>query len=185
MYLKKLFTGILLLSTLLSGNVFSAEETPDYEPILKEGAYEIRDYPPILVAKATGGNLFRTIADYIFGNNSRNEEIPMTAPVFSQTKGDKMTMMFYMPSYFSSLQELPKPNNRRVKLGVFELGKVVVARFSGYNNYERQQQVLKKLVRWAKGKKLQFREDNYFSAGYDSPWVPANQRTNEVLIRIK
>ena len=84
MYLKKLFTAVLLLSTLLSSNVFSAEETPDYEQILKEGAYEIRDYPPILVAKATGGNLFRTIADYIFGNNSRNEEIPMTAPVFSQ-----------------------------------------------------------------------------------------------------
>ena len=60
-----------------------------------------------------------------------------------------------------------------------------MARFSGYNNYERQQEVLKKLVRWAKSKNLQFREDNYFSAGYDSPWVPADQRTNEVLIRIK
>ena len=185
MYFKKIFTAVLLLSTLLSGNLFSAEETPDYQQILKEGSYEIRNYEPILVAQATGGNLFRTIADYIFGNNSRNEEIPMTAPVFSQTKNNQTTMMFYMPSYFTSLQELPKPNNRRVKLGFFDLGKVVVARFSGYNNYEKQQQVLKKLVKWAKSKNVQFRENNYFSAGYDSPWVPANQRTNEVLIRIK
>ena len=72
------------MSTLLSSNVFSAEETPDYEQILKEGAYEIRDYPPILVAKATGGNLFRTIADYIFGNNSRNEEIQQKRKVNKQ-----------------------------------------------------------------------------------------------------
>ena len=67
MYLKKLFTAVLLLSTLLSGNLFSAEETPDYKQILKEGPYEVRDYPPILVAQATGGNLFRTIADIFLG----------------------------------------------------------------------------------------------------------------------
>ena len=120
----------------------------------------------------------------IFGNNSRNEEIPMTAPFFSNQKQSNNNDV-YMPSYFTSLQELAKPNNRRVKLGFFDFEKVVVARFSGYNNYEKQQQVLKKLVKWAKSKNVQFRENNYFSAGYDSPWVPANQRTNEVLIRIK
>ena len=76
----------------------------------------------------------------------------MTAPVFSQTKNNQTTMMFYMPSYFTSLQELAKPNNRRVKLGFFDLGKVAVARFSGYNNYEKQQQVFEKLVKWAKSK---------------------------------
>ena len=67
----------------------------------------------------------------------------MTAPVFSQKIGNKTTMMFYMPSYFASLEELPRPINKRVTLGLFSLGKVVVAKFSGYNTYERQQEVLK------------------------------------------
>ena len=185
MFLKNKITVILFLSTLLSFDLFSREETPGFDQILKEGVYEIRNYSPIIVAKATGDNLFRTIAGYIFGNNSTNEKIPMTAPVFSQKIGNKTTMMFYMPSYFASLEELPRPINKRVTLGLFSLGKVVVAKFSGYNTYERQQEVLKKLVRWAKSKNLEFLENSFFSAGYDSPWVPADQRTNEVLIRVK
>ena len=185
MYFKKFFTAVLLLSTLLSGNLFSAEETPDYQQILKEGKYEIRNYEPILVAQATGGNLFRTIADYIFGNNSRNEEIPNDCSSFfpNQKQSNNNDVLYAI--LFHIFTGTPKAKQQKSQAWLFDLGKVVVARFSGYNNYEKQQQVLKKLVKWAKSKNLQFRENNYFSAGYDSPWVPANQRTNEVLIRIK
>ena len=119
-------TKILILKNDRVGDLFNSLD--GINAILKDNRdnkIEIRRYKEHITASVTFDNkeefdkrAFRTLADYIFGNNSRNEEIPMTAPVFSQTKDNNTTMMFYMPSYFTSLQELPKPNNRRVKLSV-------------------------------------------------------------------
>ena len=77
-----------------------ATEEPAFEVISKESDFEIRQYPPFIVAETyVEGDLsdassdgFRLIADYIFGNNESvksgagkaSEKIAMTAPVTLQ-----------------------------------------------------------------------------------------------------
>lgn len=74
-------------------NVMAVEE-PHYSVLYKQDNFEVREYPPMLIAKTIiKGDMseasrkgFQIIADYIFGNNqsSNTEEttkISMTAPV--------------------------------------------------------------------------------------------------------
>ena len=178
----------LIFFSFITGAQARNEETPPYKNLYSEGPFQVRSYPKMLVAKATrknGDNLFRTIADYIFGNNENKEEIPMTAPVFSFWRKNYQTMMFYMPSNYQSLEELPLPNNEEVTLGNFSLGKVAVVRFSGYNSERAQRKNLSRLRKWINKNGLEIRSNSYYSAVYDSPYVPARKRTNEVIIKLK
>jgi hypothetical protein len=67
---------------------------------LTDGAFEIRDYPSLVVAEVTvpGGQKeaanagFRLLADYIFGGNSGKASIAMTAPVEQEPAGEKIAM---------------------------------------------------------------------------------------------
>ena len=65
-------------------------ESPVYEVVRREGQFELRRYAQYLTAsvavEAESHNhaayaAFRTLADYIFGNNVAAGSIPMTAPV--------------------------------------------------------------------------------------------------------
>lgn len=91
---KQLFTRILFLTIFLWMNSAMAIEEPKYEVISTSGDFEIRHYPPILIAETeVEGDMdeasskgFRLIANYIFGNNQtegsgEQSKIAMTAPV--------------------------------------------------------------------------------------------------------
>mmetsp|Transcript_41717 Transcript_41717/g.67679 ORF Transcript_41717/g.67679 Transcript_41717/m.67679 type:complete len:207 (+) Transcript_41717:183-803(+) len=72
------------------GSVFgkSGVEEAAFEVVRAAGSYEIRKYPPLLVAETfydNDSNAFRALAGFIFGKNSKQasdpEKIAMTAPV--------------------------------------------------------------------------------------------------------
>ena len=82
-----------------------AIEEPKYKVIHSDGSFEIRQYPPILIAETlVEGDMdeasskgFRLIADFIFGNNqiadtSTGEKIAMTAPVTVEPSSAKISM---------------------------------------------------------------------------------------------
>ena len=127
-------------------------EQPKYQVVESSGNVEIRDYTPMIVAEAevSGdrpdaiGKGFRIIADYIFGNNTAAQKVPMTAPVTQQgsekiamtapvtQQGDGNTwrVRFVMPSSYT-IETLPKPNNPAVKLKEIGAKRYAVIRFSG------------------------------------------------------
>lgn len=88
-------------------------ETPNYITLKKTKDYEIRRYPPFLVAEtkmassqgmtatnpasSSGGSAFNQLASYIFGSNDRKEKMEMTTPVFTDTTGN---MQFVLGSKF-------------------------------------------------------------------------------------
>lgn len=71
-------------------------EEPEYKVLEKLKDYEIREYGPTLVAETkveasfdqAGNRAFRILADFIFGKNSAQAEISMTAPVSQQSPGE-------------------------------------------------------------------------------------------------
>ena len=83
---------------------------------------EIRDYNNLLYVsyvpmnKSDRSNSFRRVADFIFGNNSRNENISMTSPVVMKTYNN-YEMAFIMPSIYT-IDNLPSTNSS--DLNVYE-----------------------------------------------------------------
>jgi len=71
-------------------------EQPDYSVVTSDGDFEVRDYPPLVVAEITRGGTrqqglsdgFGPLARYIFakerGSEAKDETISMTAPVQQQ-----------------------------------------------------------------------------------------------------
>lgn len=152
-----LFGGIALWSV-GSYLVVRTIEEPAYTVLEKKDGYEIREYAPYIAATTkVVGNYneatnqgFRIIADYIFGNNTKQESIAMTTPVLEgqvENASEKIAMTvpvletpsgsgtriiaFVLPSEYT-LATLPRPNNDAVILIEVPTRKVAALQFTWY-----------------------------------------------------
>lgn len=207
---KKWIIGITLSSLFLIGcsiigPIMSDVEHPDYEVVSSVDNIEIRQYAPILIAevevegerKEAISDGFRLLADYIFGNNTvnqdiamtapvqqqANQKIAMTAPVQQQSSGDAWRVSFVMPSKYS-LITIPKPNDDRVNLIEISSRKFIVIRFSGSNTNENVVGHEKKLLKHVKDNQIQTIGSPKY-AFYNPPWTLPSMRRNEVMIELE
>ena len=90
-------TRILTIIALLFATPAWADyEQPSFEVILQKENLAIRDYASVIVIEMqvttsrqdAAGDAFRSLFNYISGNNEDNLEIPMTSPV-TQTQVSK------------------------------------------------------------------------------------------------
>ncbi len=73
----------------------SQTKEPSYKILHSLPPFEIREYENVCIAEVTTHGPrevaitegFKILADYIFGNNAKNEVIPMTKPVIQQKMG--------------------------------------------------------------------------------------------------
>ena len=166
-------------------------ESPKYEVLRHDGAFELRRYGGYLTAnvrvsavgygQATNAG-FNPLADYIFGNNHTSDRIAMTAPVTAvESKGDYV-VSFTMPSGYT-MENLPAPSNPRVSIESVAPGVVAVVRFSGYMNDESARKAQKDLEAWIAEAGLST-VGELVAAQYDAPWKPGFARRNEILIPV-
>jgi effector-binding domain-containing protein len=198
--------GIILIGVALSGPIMSNIETPGYEVVSSEQNIEIRLYQPMVIAEAevTGNreesisNGFRLLADYIFGNNTVQQDIAMTAPVQQehisqkiamtapvqqQSSGDSWKVSFVMPVEYT-IESLPKPNNKHVVLRQTPQKQFAVIRFSGTSSDENVKKHEKELINYLNAKGIQVTGSPKY-AFYNPPWTLPFMRRNEVMIEIK
>lgn len=183
----------------------NATEEPDFTVLIQDGAYEVREYAPMIVAEVevtgnmrrAGNSGFRPLADYIFGNNTTRSEIEMTAPVTrkASTKiemtapvtrvenpNDSWTVSFVMPAEWT-METLPRPNNPDVTLREVPGEMIATIKFSGAGSESTHKKKQIQLEGW-------IAEQGYEAigapryAGYDAPWVPGPFRRNEVMIPV-
>ena len=182
-----------------------AVEEPPFRSVLKDGAFEIRDYPALVVAEVTvaGGQSaaasrgFRLLAAYIFGGNARRQSIAMTAPVAQEPVGEKIAMTapvvqtrapdawvvrFTMPRGYT-LETLPRPNDARVRLRTTPPTKVAVIRFSGVAEPGNVAAKSAELSAWIQRRRLRPTGPAAL-AQYDPPWTLWFMRRNEVMIPV-
>ncbi len=190
----------------LLGGVASAVEEPPHRVATRNGNFEIRDYPGLLVAEVTvPGDRnsaayagFRKLARFIFGANARKQSIEMTAPVIEARADGAMTasalvgpegssagwvIRFVMPRGFS-LADVPKPDDLSIRLREEPPARFAILRFSGLAGDADLA---------AKTGELQsiLKSRNLVPAGppvvaqYNPPWTPWFMRRNEVMIPIK
>ena len=196
--------ALVLIAGVLAGPVMSNVEKPDYKVIQSEQNIEIRQYEPMIIAEVEVDGKredairdgFRLLADYIFGNNTvqqvismtapvqqkENQKIAMTAPVQQQSMGKSWRMSFVMPSKYK-LDSLPVPNNNRVRLKEILTKKFVVIEFSGTNSNENVTKHENQLMNYIEANQINIIGSPKY-AFYNAPWTLPFLRRNEVMIEI-
>jgi DNA gyrase inhibitor GyrI len=181
----------ILILLLIAGNAMAIEEA-NFRVIADDGALEIRQYPPHVVAetlvqgefKDVGNNAFRRLAGYIFGKNDAEENIAMTAPVTQQATEDGYIVRFYMPAEHN-LDDLPVPLDDSVNIYEAAGGVFAVLRYKGgwkQDSYLKHKDQL--IAQLEQNAAWQISGEPTW-ARYNSPLMPSFLRTNEILIPVE
>jgi hypothetical protein len=185
-------------------------ETPEYVAVESDGAFEIRDYPPLVVAETMRsgarrealGSGFGPLARYIFAKERAGEKIAMTAPVIQQrpeAPAERIAMTtpviqspageeawsvrFIMPSGYR-LDELPAPANSEVRLREIPARRRAAVRFSGSTADAALAEQETALRAWMASRGLTPAGPAVY-AYYNDPFTPGFLRRNEVLIDVE
>lgn len=195
----------VMICAALFGTTAMAVEEPTFKSILREGDFEVREYPTLVVAEVTvsgdqkeaANRGFRLLAGYIFGGNTRRQSIAMTAPVLQAPTSEKIamtapvtqvpnagkwTVRFMMPSSYA-IDRLPEPNDSRVQLRVLPPTRFAVLKFSGLagkNDVATRTAELEKLVATHRLRAV----GPVSLAQYDPPWTLWFKRRNEVMLPV-
>ena len=178
-------------------------EQPRYRLITKDGDFEVRTYPKMLVAEViTSGEReealnsgFRKLAGYIFAKSRGGEKIAMTAPVLQDREPLSMTApvlqsgageklwrtRFIMPAGRTP-SDLPSPP---ADIHIEEIGprNIAAVRFSGRASDLAIAEHAARLTEWMSRQSLKAGGDAVY-AFYNSPFIPPFLRRNEILIPV-
>ena len=216
MSVKKTAAGVLIgaLAWVPGCSVFGVRDTPEPEYTVErqiEGQnIEVRAYAPMIVAvtRVEAKNYdrassigFRRLANYIFGENARKENIGMTAPVYQRAdRGEgenigmtspvlreqddqgRWVMSFVMPDRYT-METIPKPLTSEVELEQVPARRVAVIRFNGTLSSAQYEEKSRELRSWISRNDYHALSEPRM-AGYDPPLTIPFFRRNEVLIEV-
>jgi DNA gyrase inhibitor GyrI len=189
-----LVIGILSLLGLTALAVFvfviQNVEQPSYRALLRDGDFELRDYPPLVVAEVRrqGGRRqalsagFGPLAGYIFARERDGERIAMTAPVTQIRDEGGWVVRFFMPAGYGT-DRLPEPAGSDVRLRDLPAQRVAALRFSGGTGDERLAEKESELRSWLAARGLEPVAEPLY-AYYNDPLTPGFLRRNEVMIPV-
>ena len=208
-YMKWIWIGLSLVSIIIIGlfawNQYQMTHVkePAFTVLKKDGNIQIREYAPYLTADVTvSGDRksainrgFRILAAFIFGGNTKqasidmtapviqttNEKIAMTAPVIQQGDNNTWQVSFVMPAEYTEAT-LPKPNNADIKIVSHPSRKMIVIKFTGRtttNNIKKHQQ---KLLEYIADNNIKVNSQPIY-AFYNPPWVLPFFKRNEVMFQ--
>lgn len=189
--MKWLVIGLALVSSYgfywVGTNLFFLETAP-YSVRLEAEPFEVREYPDLAVVRTEMSSVgddtaFQKLFRFIQGENSRDEKISMTTPVFVDEKVGKGDMSFVVPQE-TIRQGAPDPNDTSVMVETREATLVAVYRFSGNATEDLKAEALQKLRTWMVDQDLEPSGEPTF-AYYDAPFIPGPLRRNEVMLRIE
>ena len=181
-------------------------EEAEFRVLEQDGAIELREYAPSIVAETivdapfeeAGNRAFRKLFRYIDGENVARQEIAMTAPVSQSPAGRKIEMTapvgqrpsaggwavsFMMPSSFT-MDTIPRPSDPAVQLRAIPSYRAAVIRYSGFWSEERYREHLQELNSWIVARDFEPSGEPIW-ARYDPPFKPWFMRRNEVLIPVQ
>ncbi|XP_040285147.1 heme-binding protein 2 [Bufo bufo] len=177
----------------------SGIQMPNWTAIETSTDYEIRQYEPAkwVNTKVTSmkdwdsaiSTGFMRLFNYIQGNNEKKVKVEMTAPVTTYVEPgagpaceSTITISFYIPP--ENQDDPPTPSESNVFVTERPETTVYVRSFAGFTNGAKNQEQMLKLSECLKRDGKVFDENNFYTAGYDSPFKLLN-RHNEVWLIAK
>lgn len=187
----------------------NATETAAYQTVksVPEQKIEIRKYAPVMLVETPmagddRNGAFRRLFAYISGENvkqsdiemtapvlmddeeSESQKIPMTTPVFMDDENDKSLMMsFVLPSEYTA-KTAPLPTNDKVTLRELKNHTVATITFNGTLSDKNVAKHKDILMQWLTDNDYKI-TGAYKKAGYNAPYVLPWLRRNEVLIPVE
>ena len=190
---------IVTIIAILTGSPAWAEyERPSYNVVVKEDGLEIRDYASAIVVETqvlasrrdAAGEAFRSLFNYISGNNTSGLEIPMTAPVAQTPAGKgpdgvsrKWAIRFFLPSNYS-VENIPQPLQQGINIVTLEAQRFASVSFKGTQNDKKVAKYTSQLREFISQKGYEVSGEPVY-AFYDPPFVPWFLRDNEILLPIQ
>lgn len=168
-----------------------AVEEPKYEVIKEELEMSLRRYAELIIAetsvegefKNVSNEGFRRLASYIFGGNSPQRKITMTAPVgLEKSSPTTWKVSFTMPAEHT-MKTLPEPNDSRVVLREIPSRLIAAYAYTRTWSQERYEQRVLLLKEWIQSQGLKVAGEPIL-ARYNPPWTPWFLRRNEILIPV-
>jgi len=201
---KQALLVLSLLALLASGCAFTAEEAK-YTVIRQVKNFELRDYPPQIVAETevaasledAGNKAFRRLFNYISGKNKSQEKISMTSPVTQEASSEKIAMTspvaqqstadgwmvsFMMPAFYT-MDTIPTPDDPNVKVRRIPPRLMACVQYSGGWSEKRYRKYLQELEAWIADSGFQVLGKPIW-ARYNPPFTPWFMRRNEILIHV-
>ena len=187
------FLLVLVLIFIQINSVMAANktETQTYRVLKTEKNFEIRFYPPALLAtvvssaksyKELANPGFRKLANFIFGGNKSNKSISMTTPVHMDINETMSSMSFVMPQNYTK-DNLPEPNDPNVTIRTTTEDYVAAISFGGYASDGEIKKYTAKLKNALISNGIEFYGDFRF-LGYNAPFQFWNRR-NEIIVSIR
>lgn len=136
---------------------------------------------PVTAAATRGEKIEMTVP--VTAERTRDEQLEAAEPLCTVRCDDEYVVSFTMPTRFSSLDELPRPNDARVTLEEVPAHLAAAIRFSGYLNDDAVAQAIARLQEWIPAQGLSAAGEPV-AAQFDSPWKPWFARHNEILVAV-
>ena len=181
------FIASILAGCSLVGH--SAVDIAPYTVLHKDNTLELRHYPKMVLVSASMTDIngasspFRKLFGYISGDNNKQQQIAMTAPVFmEQVNQTSQSMAFVMPADMD-LASTPLPDNPSLAVEEVRDYTVATITFSGLlsqSNIQEHQLLLEDWIEQQGYRKL----GSVKAAGYNPPLTIPALRRNEVLIQV-
>ena len=182
-----------------------AIEEAKYKVVQQDGKFEIREYESYLLAEINiEGSLedassmaFGPLFNYISGANQSQSKVAMTSPVSQEIGNEKIDMTtpvsqerdqntwaisFMMPHHFT-LQTIPIPEDKRVRIREVTARRVVTIRYSGFWDEKGYSKHKAKLETWIAAQGLEAAGPAIW-ARFNAPYTPWFLRRNEVQIPV-
>ena len=193
-----MFRIVTIIAILTALPACAEYERPSYNLVVKEDGLEIRDYAAAIVVETqvsasrrdAAGEAFRSLFNYISGNNTSNLEIPMTAPVAQTPAGKgqdgvsgKWAIRFFLPSNYS-VENIPQPLQQGINIVTLEAQRFASVSFKGTQNDKKVAKYTTQLRKFIFRKGYEVSGEPVY-AFYDPPFVPWFLRNNEILLPIQ
>lgn len=188
----------IIFSLLFVTPALAEYERPTYNVVLKEDGLEIRDYEPAVVVETqvlasrrdAAGEAFRSLFNYISGDNTDRLEIPMTSPVVQTQAGKgpgnvsgKWAIRFFLPKNLS-VESIPQPLQQDVNIVALAAQRFASVSFKGTQNDKKVGKYSTQLREFIAQKGYGVTGEPVY-AFYDPPFVPWFLRDNEILLPIQ
>ena len=185
-FVPAITAALALLAPLLATTVNAIEE-PAYtvERAWESEQIEIRRYAPRVMAVTTmQGNDddgFRVLAGYIFGGNSTEQKIAMTAPV-QQSMAGESEMAFMIPAEYA-LEDLPTPDDERVAFEEAPAYTAAIIQFSGWASADKADKHWQRLRQFLIAEEINITGEPTLNQ-YNPPWTLPFLRRNEIIVPV-
>ena len=181
---------ILITITQIYFSMANETKTQPYQVLKNEKNYEIRYYPPAMLATvtmaaksykelATPG--FKKLASFIFGGNQSNKNIAMTTPVHMNINDSQSSMSFVMTSDYTRAN-LPLPNDSSITIETTAAEYVAAIEFGGYADDAAIKKNVAKLESALKSSGVDYFGPFRF-LGYNAPYQFWRRR-NEIIVSV-